>query len=149
MSLTTPPIFAVGIVVENNTLGKDKIYDINPMLKIGVEDADGDLLKGGGGIAKRPVNMSPEGAGRNGAFREAKRKSGIPVTQQPDRVTPNYDRRGNLQPGMTYEFDVRNPNGTVSTIKIRDDAAGHFFGANDSQNRGSHFNDDKGNHYDY
>lgn len=39
-------------VVENNTLGKDKIYDINPMLKIGIEDADGDPLKGGGGVAK-------------------------------------------------------------------------------------------------
>ncbi|MEH0887030.1 hemagglutinin repeat-containing protein [Enterobacter sp. UNJFSC 003] len=140
--------------VENNSLSKKgklpvNIIDINPMLKIGIEDANGDLLKGGGGIGNRPVNMSPEGAGRNGAFREAKRESGIPVTQQPDRVTPNYDRRGNLQPGITYEFDVRNPNGTVSTIKIRDDAAGHFFGANDSQNRGSHFNDDKGNHYDY
>ncbi|HDC4527413.1 TPA: hypothetical protein O8U08_002802 [Enterobacter cloacae] len=119
------------------------------MLKIGIEDANGDPLKGGGGIGNRPVNMSPKGAGRNEAFREAKRESGIPVTQQPDRVTPNYDRRGNLQPGITYEFDVRNPNGSVSTIKIRDDAAGHFSGANDSQNRGSHFNDDKGNHYDY
>ncbi|HDW2395890.1 TPA: hemagglutinin repeat-containing protein [Enterobacter cloacae] len=140
--------------VENNSLSKKgklpvNIIDINPMLKIGIEDANGDPLKGGGGIGNRPVNMSPKGAGRNGAFREAKRESGIPVTQQPDRVTPNYDRRGNLQPGITYEFDVRNPNGTVSTIKIRDDAAGHFFGANDSQNRGSHFNDDKGNHYDY
>ncbi len=50
---------------------------------------------------------------------------------------------------MTYEFDIRNSNGTVSTLKIRDDAAGHFFGVNDSQNRGPHFNDDKGNHYDY
>lgn len=40
---------------ENNALSKkDKIniFDINPMLKIGVEDADGELLKGGGGIAK-------------------------------------------------------------------------------------------------
>ncbi len=39
-------------VAENNTFGKDKIFDINPMLKIGVEGADGDPLKGGGGIAK-------------------------------------------------------------------------------------------------
>ncbi len=39
-------------VVENNSLSKDKIFDINPMLRIGVEDANGDPLKGGGGIAK-------------------------------------------------------------------------------------------------
>jgi len=135
--------------VENNALSKDKIFDINPMLKMGVMDENGDPLKGGGGISNRPANLSPEGAGRNGAFREAKRESGIPVTQHPDRVTPNYDRRGNLQPGVTYEFDIMNSNGTVSTLKIRDNAAGHFFGVNDSQNRGSHFNDDKGNHYDY
>lgn len=49
------------MVVDNNALGgKDKklpvninininIIDINPMLKIGVEDANGDPLKGGGG----------------------------------------------------------------------------------------------------
>ncbi|EOM8120623.1 hypothetical protein ACNGUD_004705 [Salmonella enterica] len=40
------------VVVENNSLSKDKIFDINPMLKVGIEDADGELLKGGGGIAK-------------------------------------------------------------------------------------------------
>jgi len=42
------------VVVENNSLSKDKpgIFDINPMLKIGIEGADGDPLKGGGGIAK-------------------------------------------------------------------------------------------------
>ncbi|MGE6052167.1 VENN motif pre-toxin domain-containing protein [Klebsiella variicola subsp. variicola] len=38
--------------VENNSLSKDKIFDINPMLKIGIEGADGDPLKGGGGIGK-------------------------------------------------------------------------------------------------
>ncbi|EEC0439593.1 hypothetical protein AH715_005354, partial [Salmonella enterica subsp. enterica] len=41
-------------------LGKDKIYDINPMLKIGVEGADGDLLKGGGGIAKYTINKGQQ-----------------------------------------------------------------------------------------
>ena len=40
------------VVVENNSLSKDKIFDINPMLKIGIEEADDDPLKGGGGIAK-------------------------------------------------------------------------------------------------
>ena len=48
---------------ENNALSKkDKIniFDINPMLKIGVEDADGELLKGGGGgISKggKPIKL--------------------------------------------------------------------------------------------
>lgn len=110
------------------------------------EVAQIERLIGGG---KRPDNMSPPGAGRSGAFREAKRASGIPVSQHPDRVTPNYDRRGNTQPGVIYEFDVKNTNGNISTVKIRDDSAGHFYGENDPQNRGSHFNDDKGNHYDY
>ncbi len=45
-----------------------------------------------------PPNLSPPGAGRAGAFRQAKRDSGVPVSQQP-RVRPNLDRRGNLQPG--------------------------------------------------
>ncbi|WP_408011879.1 HNH/endonuclease VII fold putative polymorphic toxin [Rosenbergiella nectarea] len=32
---------------------------------------------------------------------------------------------------------------------MRDDAGGHFFADDPSQNRGPHFNDEKGNHYDY
>ncbi len=48
-------------MVENNALSKDKIFDINPMLKIGVEDVDGELLKGGGGIANgRPSHRQSE-----------------------------------------------------------------------------------------
>ncbi|MBT0728560.1 hypothetical protein HGT73_14585, partial [Rosenbergiella australiborealis] len=97
----------------------------------------------------KPANLSPEGSARAGAFNEAKRKSGIPTSRQPDRVTENYDRRGNKQPGKVYEFDVINQQGKPETIKIRDDAKGHFFGDNDSQNRGPHFNDAEGNHYDY
>ena len=34
-------------------------------------------------------------------------------------------------------------------VIIRDDAAGHYYGAGNSQNRGPHFNDSRGNHYDY
>ncbi|WP_272944398.1 HNH/endonuclease VII fold putative polymorphic toxin, partial [Yersinia wautersii] len=97
----------------------------------------------------RPENMSPEGAGRSGAFNEAKRQSGIPVSKNPDRVLPNVDKRGNAQPGKIYEFDVPKPGGGIQTIQIRDDVNGHFFGEQDVQNRGSHFNDQKGNHYDY
>ncbi|HCR0214151.1 TPA: hypothetical protein OMS38_000019 [Klebsiella aerogenes] len=43
------------VVVENNSLSKDKIFDINPMLKVGIEGADGDPLKGGGGIVSTSV----------------------------------------------------------------------------------------------
>ena len=94
----------------------------------------------------KPPNMSPAGASRRGAFREAKRQSGVPVSQQPNRVTPNVDKRGNAQPGRTYEFD-QGPG--RDRTRIRDDAAGHDFGPNEPQNRGPHFNDGAGNHYDY
>jgi filamentous hemagglutinin len=97
----------------------------------------------------RPPSLSPPGAGRRGAFHAAKRKSGIPVSQQPDRVVPNVDRRGNVQPGKVYEFEVPAPGGGKRTVRIRDDAAGHDFGPGDPQNRGPHFNDEAGNHYDY
>ena len=53
----------------------------------------------------KPANHSPPGAKRRGAFREAKRKSNIPVSQQPSKVKPNIDKRGNKQPGRQYEFD--------------------------------------------
>ena len=89
----------------------------------------------------RPPNLSPKNAGRRGAFREAKRKNGIPVSQQPKRVTHNVDKRGKKQPGRIYEFE----NG----VKIREDSAGHFYPDNPKQNRGPHFNDPAGNHYDY
>jgi filamentous hemagglutinin len=46
--------------VENNSLSKDKpgIFDINPMLKIGIEGADGELLPGGGGIGKGKTSIN-------------------------------------------------------------------------------------------
>ncbi|MFS1526289.1 RHS repeat-associated core domain-containing protein [Microbulbifer sp. 2304DJ12-6] len=97
----------------------------------------------------KPPNLSPSGAGRNGAFREAKRQSGVPVSQQPSRVLPNTDKRGNLQPGKVYEFEVPAKGGGVRTVRIRDDAGGHTYGRGDPQNRGSHFNDEAGNHFDY
>ncbi|MEZ6136605.1 MAG: type VI secretion system tip protein TssI/VgrG [Pirellulaceae bacterium] len=95
-------------------------------------------------LGDRPPNLSPEGAGRNGAFREAKRQSGVPVTQQPSAVRPNVDRQGNPQPGRQYEFET--PEGKVT---IRDDAGGHSYPDDATQNRGPHFNDEDGGHYDY
>ncbi|WP_419470734.1 hypothetical protein [Duffyella gerundensis] len=59
----------------------------------------------------KAASLSPVGAGRSGAFKEPKRQSGISVLKHPDRVTPNYDRRGKLQPGKNYEFDIRDANG--------------------------------------
>ena len=72
----------------------------------------------------RPSNRSPEGAGRRGAFRQAKRDNNIPTSQQPESTGPNVDRQGNTQPGRQYRF--RNSNG--QNVNIRDDAAGHNYG---------------------
>ena len=93
-----------------------------------------------------PPNMSPEGAGRQGAFNAAKRANDIPTSSQPSAVGPNLDRNGRPQPGRQYTFD--NPRGGRDIV-IRDDAAGHNYGPNNPQNRGPHFNDPAGNHYDY
>ncbi|RRN02695.1 heme utilization protein, partial [Bibersteinia trehalosi] len=100
-------------------------------------------------LDERPKNLTPEGAGRQGAFNEAKRQSGIPTSQQPSKVYPNIDRRNNKQPGKVYEFELPREGGGTRKVIIRDDAKGHFFGENDPQNRGPHFNDSKGGHYDY
>ena len=89
----------------------------------------------------KPANMSPEGAGRKGAFKEAKRQNGIPVSEQPKKVGPNINKQGKRVPGRQYEYE----NGTI----IRDDALGHIFPDNPTQNRGPHFNDNSKNHYDY
>ena len=97
--------------------------------------------KGNSKFGKRPPNLTPQGAGRNGAFREAKRKSGIPVSEQPRSVTPSVDKRGNRIPGRDYDFG----DGKV----IREHSEGHIFPDDPSQNRGAHFNDPDGNHYDY
>ena len=88
----------------------------------------------------RLPNLSPEGAGRNGAYRAAKRKNNIPMSEQP-KVKPNVDKRGKRQPGKIYEFE----NG----VEIRDDAKGHKFPDDPTQDRGPHFNDPSGNHFDY
>nr|WP_245399244.1 HNH/endonuclease VII fold putative polymorphic toxin [Pseudomonas syringae] len=93
--------------------------------------------------------MSPIGDARSGAFNEAKRQSGIPTSQQPSSVLPNVDKRGNPQPGKIYEFEVPASGGGTRTVRIRDDEGGHDFGVGNPQNRGSHFNDESGNHYDY
>ncbi|SFR61808.1 RHS repeat-associated core domain-containing protein [Anaeromicropila populeti] len=97
--------------------------------------------KGGSKSGNRPPNLSPKGARRNGAFREAKRNSNIPVSKQPKNVTPAVDKKGKRMPGKDYDFG----DGKV----IRDHSGGHEFPDDPSQNRGPHFNDPDGNHYDY
>lgn len=51
--------------------------------------------------------------------------------------------------GTIYEFEVPSPGGGNKTVRIRDDTGGHDFGVGNPQDRGSHFNDEDGNHYDY
>jgi hypothetical protein len=100
----------------------------------------------------RPESNSPPGAGRHGAFAQAKRDAGVPVSQQPVRVRENRDARENLQPGRQYDFEVPKPGGGTRTVTIRDDAAGHRYPDDPSQNRGPHFNIESPRmpgHYDY
>ena len=97
----------------------------------------------------RPPSLTPEGAGRSGAFRQAKRDAGIPVSQQPVEVLPNVDRRGVPQPGRQYVYELPAPGGGTRRVTIRDDAAGHVYIDDPFQNRGPHFNTPNGDHYDY
>ena len=87
----------------------------------------------------KPENKAPNNAGGRGAFRQAKRDVGIPVSQQPRKVLPNVDRRGRIQPGRVYDFG----NG----VSIRNDVADHLFP--DGTFLGPHFNGRKGWHYFY
>ena len=96
----------------------------------------------------RPPNLTSDGAGRSRALNEAKRDAGVPTSQQPSRVTPNVDKRGNPQEGRIYEYEISAQGGGTNTVQIRDDADGHNFGPGNEQNRGLHFNSPSGNHYD-
>ncbi len=90
-------------------------------------------------ILNSPKNLSPDGAGRSGAFNQAKRDLGIPTSQQPTSVGPNIDKRGNIVPGRIYNYG----NG----LYIRDDVTGHVF--SDGGFLGPHFNTPLGGHYFY
>lgn len=89
---------------------------------------------------KRPPNLSPEGSGRRGAFRGAKRSSGIPVTENPSNVTEALGRNGQPIPGRDYYFREG---------KIIREHYGHIYVDDPTQNRGHHFNDIWGNHFDF
>ncbi len=128
------------------TVGYDAVTgSINPLGGVGKAGKILSVAKGA-----KPPSLSPLGAGRSGAFRQAKRDAGIPVGQHPSEVLPNYDRRGNLAPGRVYKYDRPPSHGeSRPPVEIRDDAAGHNYGPNDPQNRGPHFNLPGGGHYDY
>ncbi len=78
---------------------------------------------------------------RNAAFRKAKEVNGIPRSKQPDKVEYTHlNRQGKREAGREYTFGKK---------KIRDDIKGHDYPDDPSQNRGSHFNDEHGNHFNY
>ncbi len=95
--------------------------------------------------ASRPANLTPGGAGRSGAFRQAK-DAGIPRSQQPSAVRTVPDRTNPARTVREYEFKVP---GKKEPVVIREDRGGHTYGPNDPQNRGPHFNTPDGGHYDY
>lgn len=103
--------------------------------------------------SSKPKNLAPEGSGRRGAFRQAKRDANIPVTRHPDEVKPAKDRDGNKIEGKDYTFkkQVNNVGNEISEKKIiRDHKGGHQYQDDPSQNRGPHINGPKNNsHYDY
>jgi len=91
-----------------------------------------------------PTNFSPFGAGRSGAFNAAKLLNGIGRNEQPTSVRPSIDLRGLNIPGRTYTFRQGS-----ERINILEHAGGHYYGPNNTQNRGPHFNDPLGRHFDY
>ena len=97
-----------------------------------------NVSRGAGSV---PVNHTPTGAGRSGAFNAAKRDIGIPRSEQPTSVLPNIGNRGEINPGRNYIFRD-NPN-----LYIRDDVTGHIF--RDGGILSPHFNTPSGRHFFY
>jgi filamentous hemagglutinin len=98
-----------------------------------------------GQVLTKADNLTPPGAGRTGAFNEAKRRNDVPTSRQPDRTVPNRTKQGKIVPGRQYEFDMEKGRKVI----IRDDAKGHFYGTGSPDNRGPHFNDQNKNHFNY
>ena len=67
---------------------------------------------------------------RNSAFRSAKRKAGIPVSQQPSKVVQSIDKMKKPIPGKTYIFGEGE-----NAVEIMEHAVGHIKGG-----IGPHFN---------
>jgi uncharacterized protein RhaS with RHS repeats len=99
----------------------------------------------GSGGGARPPNLTPPGGKRRGAFRAAKRNSGIPVSSQPILREPYPNRDKNFGPGEKWIFKP-DPRGPV--VEVRRET-GHAYSDKPLHNRGPHFNDIHGGHYDY
>jgi RHS repeat-associated protein len=145
-----PVVVDTGVAIQNAALAAQAAAIMMQMAGPGGSGGNGqEDCSPGQSNNNRPPNLTPPDAGRSGALREALRRNGVPTGQQPSRVLPNVDRRGNIQPGRVYEYDIPAPGGGTRTVRIRDDAGGHYYGPNDPQNRGPHFNDEFNGHYDY
>ncbi|PXV84494.1 HNH/endonuclease VII toxin of polymorphic toxin system component [Lachnotalea glycerini] len=99
------------------------------------------------GKGQPPQNFSPEGAGKNGSFREAKRASGVPVSQQPSKIVdPGIGKNGKPIVGGGKDYYFKDSNGNEVVIRQHNE---HIYEDDPIQNRGTHFNDKYGNRYDY
>lgn len=87
------------------------------------------VLENAGGALVKGANSK---LSRNGAFRGAKEKAGVPRTQHPDRVYKERIRdQDEYVEGSVYEF--RQPGGR--TVTIKEHSLGH-----QKDNHGPHFN---------
>jgi len=114
----------------------------------------GNVLMRGDGSGEPPANLSPEGAKRNGAWRQAMRDWGIPMGTPPDRIVTKPD---STNPGKfvkdyewgKYEVNEIGEKKFVADKVISHHMNGHYYGKGSSHNRGPHFNGKHGRHYDY
>ena len=94
---------------QNNPVG---YYDLSGYSTCG--DSKKRNSKSDKTTGNKPPNLSLEGAGRNGAYRAAKRKNNIPMSEQPKVNAYGYDQNGNrmfkaTMGGRTeYEYGSRN-----------------------------------------
>ena len=109
------------------------------LLKEGAKNASKNVAKE---TTKNVTRQTFTSESRNAAFRKAKEINNIPRTEQPIKVNKDHlNRQGKHEQGREYFFK--------DNKVIRDDAKGHIFKDDPSQNRGPHFNDQNKNHFDY
>jgi hypothetical protein len=105
------------------------------ILGMGEEEAEGGAV-----LQIESIELDPK-VGRSGAFRQAKRDAGIPISQQPESINrvPMTDMNGKAilgddgKPIMTREYTFVREDG--SKVIIQDHSAGHKKGG-----EGPHFN---------
>ena len=135
-------------IVETNKLEIVHLENTIKVYNFEVEDwhtyfvSNANILVHNKAAKYRPPSLTPEGAGRSGAFREAKRNSGIPVSERPIKVEPAKDRNDKLLPGGGRDYYFKDG-------KVIREHYEHIYPDDPYQNRGSHFNDIYSEHYDY